>query len=175
MTPKLTLNLGLRYEVNTPFTERYNHEFQFDPTAGNPLGSLSGPNTGGANLNSYFQSLSGHPLNGAIVFPNTQGVPGVSGRGITPTDWTNWSPRIGVAYRATNKLVIRGGFSKLYMLSPIAPGPSSPGDGPFGATTNLIASVDGIHPNVTSTILFRTAFRRHCTTPGTGDPGRNVP
>jgi hypothetical protein len=155
VTSKLTLNLGLRYEVNTPFTERYNHEFQFNPTIANPLGGMSGPNTGGASLNSYFQALSGHSLNGAIVFPNS---PGTSGRGISPTDWNNWSPRIGAAYRVTDKLVARGGFSKLFMLSPIAPGPSSPGDGPFGATTNIIATVNGINPNVTLDNPFPNGF-----------------
>ena len=155
VTSRLTLNLGLRYEVNTPFTERYNHQFQFDPKIANPLGGQSGPNTSGQDLNSYFQSLSGHPLTGAIVFPNS---PGVSGRGITPTDWSNWSPRVGVAYRITDKLVMRGGYSKLYMLSPEAPGPSSPGDGPFGATTNMIASINGITPNVTLSDPFPNGF-----------------
>jgi Carboxypeptidase regulatory-like domain len=156
VTSRLTLNLGLRYEVNTPFTERYNHEFQFNPTVPNPLGGMSGPNTGGAALNSYFQALTGTSLSGAIVFPNSTGA---SGRGITPTDWTNWSPRIGAAFRATDKLVLRGGFSKLYMLSPISPGPSSPGDGPFGATTNLISSIDGIHPNVSLDNPFPNGFQ----------------
>jgi hypothetical protein len=156
VTSKLTLNLGLRYEVNTPFTERYNHEFQFDPTTANPLGTMSGPNTGGGDLNSYFQTLSGHSLTGAIVFPNS---PGVSGRGISPIDWTNWSPRIGVAYRMTDKLVFRGGFSRLYMLSPISPGPSSPGDGPFGATTNILSTINGINPNVTLGNPFPNGFQ----------------
>jgi hypothetical protein len=155
VTPKLTLNLGLRYEVNTPFTERYNREYQLNTTIANPVGSQSGVNTGGANLNSYFQTLAGHPVNGGVVFPNSVGA---SGAGIVSTDWTNWSPRLGVAYQISNKLVFRGGYSKLYLLSPEAPGPPSSANGPFGATTSIISSLNGIDPNVTLNNPYPNGF-----------------
>ena len=155
VTSKLTLNLGLRYDLNTPFTERHNHQFQLNTTVPNPVGTQVGPNTGGVDLNTYFTNLSGHPLQGAIVFPNSAGA---QGAGIVPTDWSNWAPRIGGAYQIANKLVFRGGYSKLYLLSPEAPGPSSPGDGPFGATTNLVATIDGINPNVTLDNPFPHGF-----------------
>ena len=64
-----------------------------------------------------------------------------------------------MAYRAMDKLVVRGGFSKLYMLSPVSPGPSSPGDGPFGATTNILSTVNGINPNVTLDNPFPNGFQ----------------
>jgi len=155
VTPKLTLNLGLRYDLNTPFTERHNHEYEFDPNRPSPIGSVVGPNTGGVDLNTYFSNLSGKPLTGAVVFPTS---PGVAGRGIVPMDKTNWSPRLGFAYQATNKLVIRGGYSKLYMLSPLAPGPSTPGNGPFGASTNITGSINGIDPNVSINDPFPNGF-----------------
>ena len=156
VTPKLTLNLGLRYDLNTPFTERYNHAFQFNPNVPNPIGNETGVNTNGQTLNQYIQALSGHPLLGGIVFPNS---PGATGRGIVPTDWSNWAPRVGLAYQITNRLVFRGGYSKLYLLSSEAPGPSSPGNGPFGATTNIIGTVNGIDPNVTLTNPFPNGFQ----------------
>lgn len=146
VTKHLTLNLGLRYDLNTSFTERYNHQFQFNRTVPNPIGTQAGPNTGGGDLNTYLTNLSGRPLLGGIAFPNSAGA---EGRGIVPTDFSNWSPRLGAAYGITNKLVFRGGYSKLYLLSAEAPGPSSPGDGPFGATTSIVATVDGFTPNVT--------------------------
>lgn len=155
VSPKLTLNVGLRYDINTPFTERHNHEFQLNTTIQNPIGAVSGPNTNGETLNQYIQALTGHPLLGGIVFPNS---PGADGAGIVPTDWTNVSPRLGVAYQITNKLVFRGGFSKLYLLSTEAPGPSSPGDGPFGATTNIIGTINGITPNVPLSNPFPNGF-----------------
>ena len=43
VTPKLTLNLGLRYDVTLPRTDRYNRQNSFDTTVASPLngGSLS--------------------------------------------------------------------------------------------------------------------------------------
>jgi hypothetical protein len=50
---------------------------------------------------------------------------------------------VGFAWQVRPKLVVRGGISKLYMLSPVSPGPSTPGNDPFGALTNLVATTDG--------------------------------
>ena len=118
-------------------------------------GTSSGPNTNGQDLNTYFKNLSGKPLTGAVVFPTS---PGVAGRGIVPMDKTNFSPRLGFAYQAKEKLVFRGGYSKLYTLSPVSPGPSTPGNGPFGASTNITSSIDGIHPNVSLDDPFPNGF-----------------
>lgn len=155
VTPRLTLNLGARYDFQVPFTERYNHLFQFSPERSHPLGNAIGPNTSGKSLDQYFIDLAGKPLLGAVVFPSS---PGVSGRGILETDKTNFSPRLGLAYQITNKLVFRGGWSKLYMLSPMSPGPSTPGNGPFGATTNIISTIDGITPATTIDNPFPGGF-----------------
>ena len=37
VTPKLTLNLGLRYDVTLPRTDRYNRQNWFDPNVASPL------------------------------------------------------------------------------------------------------------------------------------------
>lgn len=98
-TQKLTLNLGLRYEVQPGPTERYNHIYGVDLTKSNPYASgLSVPN--------------GDPLGGmgAIAFP---GVNGYS-RNLWDTQWNNISPRIGAAYRLTNSTVLRGGYGRVY-------------------------------------------------------------
>jgi hypothetical protein len=141
VTPKLTLNLGFRYEVTTPFTERFDHEFRFDPNRLNPIGSSVGPNTGGGTVDQVLAGLGNRPLQGVVTFPSS---PGVQGRGMVPIDWTNLSPRLGLAYQINPKLVFRAGFSKLYMLSPATPGPSTPGNGTFGASTNITSTVDGV-------------------------------
>jgi outer membrane receptor protein involved in Fe transport len=41
-TSKLTLNLGIRYEIQTPYTSRHNQGSIFDPNALNPLSSMAG-------------------------------------------------------------------------------------------------------------------------------------
>lgn len=143
VTPKLTLNLGVRYEVTTPFTERHNHEWRFDPNAPNPIGNSIGPNTGGVTINQVLTGLGNRGLQGVVEFP---GSPGTQGRGMVPVDKSNLAPRLGLAYQINSKLVFRAGFGKIYGLSPDTVGPSTPGNGTFGAATNAITSIDGVHP-----------------------------
>jgi outer membrane receptor protein involved in Fe transport len=103
VTPKLTLNLGLRYDVTLPRTDRYNRQNWFDPNVPNPLngGSLT-----------YTNAVSGAPvtvpLNGGEVF-------------VTPkqrtnyvTDWSNIQPRVGFAYQIFPSTVLRGGYGMYY-------------------------------------------------------------
>ena len=89
---KLTLNLGMRYEVPIGF---HMANFQFsamDPTLANPA-------AGGRA--------------GAMVFAGAG--PGRTGdKRFYPTDYSNFGPRFGFAYRATSKTVVRGGFGIYY-------------------------------------------------------------
>jgi outer membrane receptor protein involved in Fe transport len=57
VTPKLTLNLGLRYDVTLPRTDRFNHQDWFDTNATSPLngGSLT-----------YTDPVTGQPVNIAL-------------------------------------------------------------------------------------------------------------
>lgn len=102
-TPKLTLNLGLRYDVTLPRTERFNRQDWFNPNATSPLngGSISYPNpvTG--------QSVT-TPLQGGEVFAT----PGQ--RTNYATDWGDFQPRFGFAYQFLPKMVVRGGYGIYY-------------------------------------------------------------
>lgn len=155
MTPKLTFNLGVRYDFTTPLSDRHDNFFRWNPLTDNALQSATGPNTNGQSLNQYFMNLDGRPLLGAIVFPNS---PGSSGPGIVPTDWDNIAPRLGFAYSPTSKLVIRGGIARLYSLTPVAPAPFSGAVGPFGATTNVIAQTNGYTPIVDPNNYFSSGL-----------------
>jgi hypothetical protein len=88
---KLTLNYGLRYEVQSPRTERYNRFNYFDYHAVNPLSQQTGLN-----------------LTGGLVFD------GLTDPGLWQVDWKNISPRVGIAYKITDKLVARTGFGLYY-------------------------------------------------------------
>jgi hypothetical protein len=94
ITPKLTLNLGLRYEWSTPYTERFNR-LQFSDFAGN-----SGITVPGLPL------ISG-PLMGTTEYarPGDRNV---------PVDRNNWAPRLGFAYALTPNTVVRGGAGIYY-------------------------------------------------------------
>jgi hypothetical protein len=90
VTPKLTLNLGLRYEWSTPYTERHNLEQFSDFTAS------SGINVPGLGT-----------LRGTTIFASN------SQRNI-PVDRNNWAPRVGFAYQVNQNTVVRGGAGVYY-------------------------------------------------------------
>jgi hypothetical protein len=87
------LTLGLRYDFETPYTERHNLiSFGFDPNA--PV-SLTFP---------------GRTLTGGIQFAGVNGNPRRGGN----LDKNNFGPRIGFAYAAGPKSVFRGGYAFFY-------------------------------------------------------------
>jgi outer membrane receptor protein involved in Fe transport len=103
VNPKLTLNLGLRYDVTLPRTDRYNRQNWFDPNVANPLngGSLT-----------YTDLVTSQPvtvqLNGGEVFVSPKQ------RTNYVTDWSNFQPRFGFAYQFAPKMVVRGGYGIYY-------------------------------------------------------------
>ncbi|MFZ0307762.1 MAG: TonB-dependent receptor [Candidatus Sulfotelmatobacter sp.] len=103
VTPKLTLNLGLRYDVSLPRTDRFNHQNWFDPNAVSPLngGSIS-----------YSDPLTGNPVTrpllGGEVFANSHE------RTNYVTDWKDFQPRLGLAFQFAPKMVLRGGYGIYY-------------------------------------------------------------
>jgi hypothetical protein len=121
---KLTLNLGLRYEIQRAPTERYNRFNWFDYTATNPI-----------------SSEVGLTVPGELEFTG-----GPNRRGMYDPQYTNFAPRLGLTYLVTNKLVMRTGFGMFY-----APalnygtyqGLSEIG---FSETTPYVGTVDGITP-----------------------------
>jgi len=87
-TPRLTLNLGLRWEVQPPFTDPNNRLSWMDPDTPNP-------------------AIGG--FKGAYIFAGN--CPGCSRFYSTGnTHWRDFSPRFGIAYRLTDRTVIRSGY-----------------------------------------------------------------
>jgi hypothetical protein len=97
--PKLTLNLGLRYDVSLPRTERFNRMNWFNPKAISPLngGSLT-----------YTDPISGQDVTRTLYGGEVFASP--STRTNWVTDWKNIQPRFGFAYQFDSKTVIRGGY-----------------------------------------------------------------
>lgn len=115
---RLTLNLGLRYDVNAPITEKYNRlNYAFNPNASSPLGAQVMSNIASLNLNipSQYQYLYNNLANlkGSMQFV------GVNGHSNMPAniDWFGIQPRIGFAYRVKDKLVMRGGYG-MFIINP---------------------------------------------------------
>ena len=106
VTPRLTVNAGLRWEIQTALTERHNKQQYFDFNAVNPIGAGTGVTT-----------------LGELVFNG-----GANRRGLYNTSYSNVGPRLGVSYRLTDKAVLRSGYGIFFI-------PSYPGNGPADGYT----------------------------------------
>jgi hypothetical protein len=131
VTPKFTLNLGLRYEWSTPYTER-NNLLQFSNFSGDsgiavPI-SVADPNNPGVTLVDQTGNLIG-----TTNFPT-------SARRNVPVDRNNWAPRAGFAYSLGSKTVIRGGAGIYYGLN-VATNFQSPGTA-FGNSNSIRFTTD---------------------------------
>ncbi len=127
-TRKLTLNLGIRWEVQRAITDRYNRQAWFDYNATNPI-----------------SADVGQTYKGELQFASS------GKRGLFNTDYKNFAPRIGFAYQVLPKLVMRGGYGVFYPPSYRGLGPA-PG---FSSDTPYVYSNDG---GLTPASTLSTAF-----------------
>jgi hypothetical protein len=137
VTRKLTLNLGLRYDLDIPRTERFNRLETFDPNVPSPLAGPTG--------------IAG--LRGGMIF---MGVNGNDRRQFDP-EWHNFNPRFGFAFQASTNTVIRGGFGIFYAPTLRGAG-ATVGSTGFGNTTNYAGSPDGLTPAVYLSNPFPTGL-----------------
>lgn len=102
---KLTLNLGLRYEVENATTERYDRAVRnFDETAVNPISAQATTNYARNPIAEL--PVADFKVLGGLTFVNVGGNP----RGFWEPARNNFMPRIGLAYQMDEKTVFRGGY-----------------------------------------------------------------
>lgn len=102
--PNLTLNLGLRYELQPSPTDRFNKMAWFDPTAVNPITSMEVTQPVGGASQPAVTAL------GELVWPNN----GNTGRGVITNSYLNFAPRLGFSYHPVERLVVRGAWGIFY-------------------------------------------------------------
>jgi hypothetical protein len=141
VTRNLTLNLGLRWEVDTPRWERIdNRQSGFDGVAINPVARVPG----------------------VVTFSGRNGL----GRYAHDFDWNNFGPRIGFAWKPMDKTVIRGGYGVNYLGIYFGAVVNTISQG-FGANTSF-SSADG---GLTQAFYLRDGmppFQREELGPGWG-------
>lgn len=94
--PNLTVNLGLRYQINHGWNEIHGNEASFDPTVVNPV-TYTVPGTNNTITN---------PL-GAYWFGTT----GANGRkSLIANVYKTWMPRVGASWQPTSNMTVRGGI-----------------------------------------------------------------
>jgi hypothetical protein len=129
---KLTLNLGLRYELENATTDSSNRNTRgFDPTVTLPITSAAQA-AYAANPDPSGIPPSQFKVLGGLQFASSQN------RGFWNTDKNNLQPRAGFAYQLTEKTVLRGGWG-IYTVPNIIFGNQQDG---FSQSTPLTVSND---------------------------------
>lgn len=133
VSDRLTLNAGLRWDVLTPMTDRYNAVARgFDADAASPL------------------QVPGLSLKGGLIYAGVKGVP----RGIYDNDWNNFGPRIGAAFRVSDTTVLRGGYGLVYSQTFDDPGNAAG----FSEETAMVTSITTGIPDNTLDNPFPTGI-----------------
>jgi carboxypeptidase family protein len=108
LTRKITLNLGMRVDLQGDWTERFNRIVAFNPTEASPLltldpalGSTVNPATGQtfANLKGGYDLVASSRHASRMAFP----------------DWNHVEPRVGISYQFDKNTVIRTGYGIFYL------------------------------------------------------------
>lgn len=120
ITPKLTANIGLRVELVPGMTDRYDHITYFDAGLANP-------------------AASGYP--GALQFSGSGS--GATGKRTPMPNAIGWGPRLGFAYRLSEKTVIRAGGGIFFSPSKARMGGSTLG---YVAAPSFSSPNQGITP-----------------------------
>ncbi len=135
ITSRLTLNLGLRYELETALTERYNRTVRgFDAVSASPVEAQALANYA---LNPIPElPVSQFKVKGGLTFAGVNNQP----RTLWNADSNNFMPRFGFAYAINNATVLRGGYGLFFDLNGIArQGVTQTG---FSSSTALVPSTD---------------------------------
>jgi Carboxypeptidase regulatory-like domain/TonB-dependent Receptor Plug Domain len=139
VTPRLTLNLGLRWDYFTPYAETRGFQANFIPVGGN------------GSTGTYYMSKQGCAVPRSTAFNTLLTTSNitlncVSGLTLGNAQATNFAPRVGFAYRITPRLVGRGGYGINYgALGNLGYGGTLGTNYPFVYVTT-INSPDSQHP-----------------------------
>ena len=120
---RLTLNYGLRWELPSPWTERFDRLVVFQPDVQNPL----------------TRATSLAPR-GNVALVNS---PDRSDRLLEERHWKLFAPRLGFSYRFAEKTVVRGGYGIFYLPNDVAFSTAPNGSPVNTLATPWVSTIDG--------------------------------
>jgi len=100
---KLTLNLGVRWEYGSPYSERNNDLSNFNPATGTLQTLTPGYTTSAATCGGSTPCISGYSGSG------------VYGKTLVHPDLVDYAPRLGFAYAAASSISVRGGVGMSFV------------------------------------------------------------
>ncbi len=115
-TKNLTVNIGIRYDLQAGLRERYNRLNRgmcftcVNPISNDPTYQANLVKDGPALAAAGINPASLQTVYGGLTFPGVNG----NNKDAYDTDWTNIEPRIGFAYALGPKTVLRGGYGIFY-------------------------------------------------------------
>jgi Carboxypeptidase regulatory-like domain len=132
---RMTVNLGLRYEYETPMTEKDNKSVRgFDTTA---VQAIEAAARARYALNPTPEvPVSSFNVRGGLTFAGVDGQP----RGLYETPKTNFMPRVGLTFKLDELTVLRGGYGMFYGFLGQRRGDVFQSG--FSQNTNIIPSLD---------------------------------
>jgi Carboxypeptidase regulatory-like domain/TonB dependent receptor len=105
---RLTLNLGLRYELETALKEADNRSVRgFDPNAGQPIEAAA---RAALNQAATGVSVNDFHVKGGLTFAGVNGQPA----SLYDPPKNNFMPRLGATYKLDDRTVLRGGYGVFY-------------------------------------------------------------
>ncbi|MGA9668010.1 MAG: carboxypeptidase-like regulatory domain-containing protein [Terracidiphilus sp.] len=126
VTDALSVNLGFRYELPGPWSERFNRLSYFDPDAPSYI--------------NWFASVGSTKLMGDVFLVSPLE------RNNLPLVKNNAAPRFGAAYRLSHTTVMRSGYGIFWIPGYVAYALNPNNDMVNAASTTYTGTVDGIHP-----------------------------
>jgi len=161
---KLTLNLGLRYELAGPWSERFDRMTYFNPAATSTAATGCSGTIGSTCPGDLFLVKNGTDTS----------------RNAYPLPKKEFSPRLGVAYALNQKTVIRAGYGIFYIPNDVAFAVNANNDLVNLSASNFYASNDhGLSPSATlnqngCALTINTGLNNTFACTGAGPFGQGV-
>jgi hypothetical protein len=134
VSSRVSVNLGLRYDLKLPGTERFNNMSRWDFNVSNPIE----PAAKAAYAKNPIPELpvDQFKVTGGLRFATPDD------RRAANADTNDWGPRIGLTFKLTEKTVLRTGYGIFFDYWSVG----DFGQDGFSSSTPMVASLDGVTP-----------------------------